>query len=71
MTRQELEAEIARLAEEREQCEAEARRYLERETAGQGVFAAEIFELKQKKQVLTTEIRHLQVKLNYLLLSLE
>lgn len=67
----ELEAEIARLADERDQCEAEARRLMEREAAGEGVFAAQVFELKQKKQVLATEIRHLQVRLNHLLLGLE
>ena len=71
MGREELEDEIARLAGERELCEARARRLMEREVAGQGIFATEIFELKQNKQVLATEIKHLRVRLNYLLLELE
>lgn len=65
----ELEAEIAELSEEQRRCEAKARELIAAEAAGQGSRAAEIHALKQKKQMLNTEIKHRQVRLNWLLMD--
>lgn len=65
----ELEAQITALAAEKEECEVRAMELIAKEVAGQGMFATEIFELKQSKQRLGTEIQHLKVKLNHLLLN--
>jgi hypothetical protein len=61
---QALETEIAELTAQREHCEARAKELMQREAAGEGVFAKEIFELKQRKQMLNTEIQHCRVRLN-------
>jgi hypothetical protein len=61
-----LEAEIAGLAEETKACDLEIRRTKERELAGEGTFAPDIFRLQQRKMVLATEIQHRKVRINAL-----
>lgn len=71
-TRQEIEElnqEIAALQEEIDAAEEEANRLLEREARGEGVFASEVFRLKQSKMMLMTEIQHRKVRINHLLIN--
>jgi cellobiose-specific phosphotransferase system component IIA len=73
-TRQEIEElnqEIAALKEKIEAAEKEASQLLEREARGEGVFASRIFELKQNKMMLMTEIQHRKVRINHLLINPE
>jgi len=65
-----LEAEIADLKAQQKQCEQEAKELLGREMAGEGIFAAQIHALKQRKMVLATEAQHRKVRINALLLSM-
>jgi predicted nucleic acid-binding Zn-ribbon protein len=62
-----LEEELGRLAGESEAAEARARELMEREAKGEGPFAGEIHGLKQTKQRLAAEMRHLRVRMNWLL----
>ncbi len=64
-----LNQQIAELQQEIERCEQEVRELLEREARGEGVFAAEVFERKQRKMMLTTEIQHKKVRINHILLG--
>lgn len=68
---EELKAEIATLTAEQEACVLEARQLLEREVRGEGVFAQEMHQLKQKKQMLGASIQHVRVRLNWLRLNME
>ncbi len=68
---EQLNQEIALLQEEIEATEKEAHELLEREISGEGIFAARIFELKQGKMRLITEIQHKKVRINHLLLNSE
>ncbi len=63
------EREIAALAQERAQCEAEIRSLITREAAGEGPFAQPINALKQRKMMLATEAQHRKVLINGLLLG--
>lgn len=63
----EINQEIAELASERERCQETALDLLAREQAGEGPFAREIFELKQQRLRLATEIQHLKVRINHLI----
>ena len=65
----ELEAEIADLAVRQARCADEAKDLLAREAAGEGAFAAQIHELKQRRMMLATEIQHRKARLNALLLG--
>lgn len=65
-----LEAEIAELAAQQVACDQEAKELARREMAGQGPFARQIHELKQRKMVLATEAQHRKVRINALLLRL-
>ncbi len=64
-----LNQKIAELEEQVRDCDRQARELMEREAAGEGVFAAEVFRHKQRKMMLLTEIQHLKVRINHLLLS--
>ena len=64
-----LNQKIAELEEQVRDCDRRARELMEREAAGQGVFAAEVFQNKQRKMMLTTEIQHLKVRINHMLLT--
>lgn len=64
-----LEQEIAGLARERAQCEAQIRELLDQEAAGQGGLAPAIHQLKQKKMMLATQSQHLKARLSALLLE--
>lgn len=64
-----INQEIAALQEKIEAAEKEANQLLEREVRGEGVFASQVFELKQSKMALLTEIQHKKVRINHLLLN--
>ncbi len=66
----ELEAEVERLDQEREQCEAQARRLIEAEVDGGPSQAGEIHRLKQKKMMLGTQMQHLRAKASALKLGI-
>ncbi len=66
----ELESEIQRLGDEQRQCEAEVRRLLEAEAAGEGCQAAAIHQLKQKKMMLGTQMQHLRARASALKLGI-
>lgn len=71
-TRREIErvnGEIDELQKNIQANDREARELMEREARGEGVFAARIFELKQNKMMLITEIQHKKVRINHLLLN--
>ncbi|KMY68830.1 hypothetical protein AAU61_04385 [Desulfocarbo indianensis] len=71
-TRREIErinGEIDELQKNIQANDREARELMEREARGEGVFAARVFELKQKKMMLITEIQHRKVRINHLLLN--
>lgn len=65
-----LEAEIADLLAQQRQCEQETKELARREMAGEGLFAAQIHALKQRRMVLATEAQHRRVRINALRLSL-
>lgn len=65
-----LEAEIANLAAQHKQCDHDYKELARREIAGEGPFAAQIHELKQRKMVLATEIQHRKARIKALLLTL-
>jgi len=70
--RQEIERlnqEIEGLQNEILSHEKEVRELMEREAQGEGIFAARVFELKQGKMRLITEIQHRKVHINHLLLD--
>lgn len=62
-----FEAEIVDLHAQRRKCEQEAKDLSRQEMAGDGIFAAQIHALKQRKMVLTTEAQHLRVRINALI----
>lgn len=62
-----LEDELGRLAGEMEAVESRSRELMEREARGEGPYATEIHGLKQTKQRLAAEARHLRVRVNWLL----
>ena len=66
---EQLNQEIAELQDKINNHEKEAKELLEREARGQGVFAARVFELKQGKMALLTEIQHKKVRINHLLVN--
>lgn len=68
-TIEEINQEIAALQEKIEAAEKEANQLLEREARGEGVFASKVFELKQSKMMLMTEIQHRKVRINHLLMN--
>lgn len=65
-----LEAEIADLTAQQEACHQKAKELASREMAGQGRFAPQIHELKQRRMMLATEIQHRKVRINALLIRL-
>jgi len=65
----ELEAEVERLEQEREQCEAQTRRLLEAEANGGPSQAGQIHRLKQRKMMLGTQMQHLRAKASALKLG--
>ncbi len=65
----ELEADIESLARQQQELQARARLLMEKEAAGLGTFAGEIFRLKQERLMLATEVQHKKVRLNHLLFS--
>lgn len=64
-----LEAEIAELAAGQAQCADQIKDLLAREARGEGPFAGQIHELKQRRMMLATEIQHRKARLNRLLLG--
>jgi septal ring factor EnvC (AmiA/AmiB activator) len=64
-----MNQEIAELQEKMEAAEKEAKELMEREVSGEGIFASRVFELKQGKMALVTEIQHKKVRINHLLLN--
>lgn len=64
-----LNQEIAELQEKIKASEKEVRELSEREARGEGVFASRLFELKQGKMMLITQIQHKKVRLNHLLIK--
>ncbi|MFH1035362.1 MAG: hypothetical protein V1806_12710 [Pseudomonadota bacterium] len=62
-----LEAQICDLASQQGQCDQQVKGLARREMAGEGTFAAQIHELKQRKMMLATQIQHLKVRINALL----
>lgn len=64
-----LNQEIAELQEKIKASEKEVRELSQREARGEGVFASRLFELKQGKMILITEIQHKKVRLNHLLIK--
>jgi hypothetical protein len=64
-----LNQEIKDIQKEIEACDQEANELLKREARGEGVYASRVFELKQGKMRLITEMQHKKVRLNHLLLN--
>ena len=64
-----LNQEIENIQKEIEACDQEAKELLEREARGEGVYASRVFELKQGKMRLITEMQHKKVRFNHLLLN--
>lgn len=64
-----LNQEIGELQAEIEANDQEVKDIIEREARGEGVFAARVFELKQGKMRMITEIQHRKVHINHLLLD--
>lgn len=64
-----LNQEIAELQEKIKASEKEVQELSEREARGEGVFASRLFELKQGKMMLITQIQHKKVRLNHLLIK--
>lgn len=62
-----LEKAIEELGHEQKEVEALARELLEKELAGQGVFAQEIFRLKQRKMELITDAQAKRARINQIL----
>jgi hypothetical protein len=66
-----LNQEIGEIQAEIQASEQEVKDIMEREARGEGVFAARVFELKQGKMRMITEIQHRKVHINHLLLDPE
>jgi hypothetical protein len=64
-----LEDEITSLSREADDLKKQVAGLIQREAAGEGPFAGEIFRLGQRRQMLHTEIQHRRVKINHLLLG--
>lgn len=64
------EQEIEKLKAEQVLVEAKARDLLEKEVAGQGIFAGEIYKLKQRKMEIITDIQTLRARINRALLGI-
>lgn len=65
------EREIEKLKAEQELVEAKAKDLIEREVAGEGPFAGEIYQLKQRKMEIVTEVQTLRARINRALLGME
>ena len=68
-TVEELKQEIEDLEKDIEDCALKLRQLLEEEVRSGSNHAQEIFELKQKKMMLGTEIQHRKVRINLILLN--
>lgn len=64
-----LNKEIDDLLAQIESHDKEVRDLMEREAKGEGIFAARVFELKQSKMRLITEVQHKKVRINHLLMD--
>ena len=64
------EMEIEKLEAEKVLVEAKARDLLEREVDGQGPFAGEIYQLKQRKMEIITDVQTLRARINRALLGI-
>ena len=68
-TVEELKKEITQFEKDIEECAMKLRQLLEDEVRSGAVHAQEIFDLKQKKMMLGTEIQHRKVRINLMLLN--
>jgi len=62
-----LEREIEDFTREQKDVETRARELMARELAGEGPFAQEIFQLKQRKMVLLTQAQANRARINQIL----